>query len=130
MVLAYYGDSRTEVELRLLLDTQPSGTRVGNVMRLSGPAFEVYLRQSSLVELQEVLADKQPPIIFLKTGPLEYWSQDIAHTAVLVSLDSVTVALQDPYFGTAPQTMSLQAFAEAWAQTGQFTAFLRPRTKP
>src|ERR1700720_4641253 len=106
MVLAHCGDSRTEAELRLLLDTQPTGTRAGNLMRLSGSAFEVYLRPSNLVELQKVLADNQPPIVFQKTGALEYWSMDIFHTVVLVGLDSTTVALNDPYFPTAPQTTS------------------------
>src|SRR5438552_2894338 len=79
MVLAYYGDIRTEAELRVLLDTQSTGTRAGNVMRLSGPAFEVYLRPSNLVELQKTLADQQPAVIFLKTGALEYWTLDIFH---------------------------------------------------
>jgi ABC-type bacteriocin/lantibiotic exporter with double-glycine peptidase domain len=130
MVLAHYGDIRTEADLRLLLDTRPTGTRAGNVMRLSGSAFEVYLRSSNLVELQKVLADKQPAIVFLKTGPLEYWSMDIFHTVVLSGLDTLTVALHDPYFATGPQTTSLQSFEKAWAQTGQFTAFLRPRQKP
>jgi hypothetical protein len=55
---------------------------------------------------------------------------DIFHMAVLIGLDAVTAALNDPYFATAPQTTSLQTFEKAWAQTGQFTAFLRPRTKP
>jgi hypothetical protein len=68
MVLAHHGDSRTEAELRLLLDTQPSGTRAGNLMRLSGSAFEVYLRPSSLVELRTMLADNQSPIVFLRNG--------------------------------------------------------------
>src|SRR5712692_1893993 len=36
MVLAHHGDIRTEAELRLLLDTQSTGTRAGNLMRLSG----------------------------------------------------------------------------------------------
>jgi hypothetical protein len=35
MVLAHYGDTQTEVELRSLLDTRPTGTRAGNVMLLS-----------------------------------------------------------------------------------------------
>src|SRR6266851_1668624 len=125
MVLAQDGDLRTEAALRLLLDTQPTGTRAGNLMRLSGTALEVHLRPSNLVELQTVLADQQPPIVFLKTGALEYWSMDIFHTAVLVGVDSQTVALHDPYFATAPQTTSLRSFERAWAQTGQFTAFLR-----
>src|SRR6266849_2730875 len=67
MVLAHYGDIRTEAELRLLLDTQPTGTRAGNLMRLSGSAFEVYLRPSNLIELQKVLADNHPAIVFLCT---------------------------------------------------------------
>ena len=130
MVLAHYGDVRTEAELRALLDTRPTGTRAGNLMRLSGAAFEVFLRPSNLVELQQVLAANQPVIVFLKTGPLEYWSIDIFHTAVLVGLDSTTVALNDPYFATAPQTTSLASFEKAWAETGQFTAFIRPRQVP
>ncbi len=39
MVLAHYGDIRTESELRLLLDTQPTGARAGNLVRLSGSAL-------------------------------------------------------------------------------------------
>jgi predicted double-glycine peptidase len=116
--------------LRSLLDTQPTGTRAGNLMRLSGPSFAVHLRSSNLAELQQALADNQPPIVFLQTGPLEYWSMDIFHTAVVVGLDSATVALNDPYFATAPQTTSLESFEKAWAQTGQFTAFIRPRQQP
>lgn len=130
MVLAHYSDVRSEADLRILLDTQPTGTRAGNVVRVSGPAFEVYLRPSNLTELQSLLADNQPAIVFLKTGALEYWSMDIFHTAVVIGLDAMTVALDDPYFATAPQLTSLQSFEKAWAETGQFAALIRPRRKP
>jgi hypothetical protein len=130
MVLAHYGDVRTEADLRTLLATQPTGTRAGNVMRLSCPEFEVYLRPSNLLELQQALAAGQPPVVFLQTGGLEYWNRDIFHTAVLVGLDATAAVLHDPYFGTAPQTTSLQTFEKAWAQTGQFAALIRPRRKP
>jgi hypothetical protein len=130
IVLAHYGDVRTEAELRLLLDAQPTGTPARNVMRLSGSAFEVYLRPSNMPALQQALAAGQPPIVFVQTGPLGYWSMDIFHTAVLTGLDAVTAALHDPYFATAPQTTSLNAFEKAWALTGQLTAFLRPRKHP
>jgi hypothetical protein len=130
MVLAYYGDVRSEADLRTLLDTQATGTRAGNMMRLSGPAFEVYLRSSNLAELRSLLADNQPAIVFLQTGALEYWSMDIFHTAVLIGLDAMTVALDDPYFAAAPQLTSLQSFERAWAATGQFAALIRPRRKP
>ena len=130
MVLAHFGDLRPEAELRSLLETQPTGTRAGNVMRVSGPALEVYLRPSNLAELRAVLADQQPPIVFLKTGALQYWTMDIFHTAVLVGLDASTVALNDPFFETAPQSSTLQSFERAWAETGQFVALIRPRSKP
>lgn len=129
MVLAHYGDVRAEAELRSLLDTQPTGTRAGNVMRLSGSVFEVYLRSSNLIELQQVLVDNQPPIVFLRTGPLDYWSMDIFHSAVLIGLDPASAALHDPYWVTGPQTTSLPSFEKAWALTGQFTVFIRPRSK-
>jgi hypothetical protein len=103
MVLAHCGDVRTETDLRTLLDTQPTGTPARNVMRLSGPEFEVYLRRSNLPELQQALAAGQPPVVFLQTGALEYWSMDIFHTAVLVGLDATTALLDDPYFPTAPK---------------------------
>lgn len=99
-------------------------------MRLSGSAFEVYLRPSNLVELQSVLADNQPAIVFLKTGSLEYWGMDIFHVAVLIGLQAGMVALNDPYFATAPQTTALQNSEKAWAETGQLTAFIRPRKQP
>lgn len=127
IVLAHFGDQRAEAELRTLLDTQPTGTRAGNLMRLAGPPFEVYLRPSNLVELEKALAANQPPIVFLKTGALEYWSMDIFHVAVLVGLDAMTVALNDPYFSAAPQSATLPSFEKAWAETGQFTALIRPR---
>jgi len=130
MVLAHYGDRRTEADSRLLLDTQPGGTRVGNVMRVSGPAFEVYVRPSGLVELSTILAENQPVIVFLKTGFLSYWTVDIAHAAVVIGLDATTVALNDPYFATAPQTTSVQNFEKAWAETGQLSVLIRPRKQP
>ena len=130
MVLAHYGDVRSEADLRTLLDTQPTGTRAGNLVRLSGPTFEVYLRPSNVAELQSILADHRPIIVFLQTGALKYWNMDIFHTAVLVGLDEAIVALHDPYFATGPQSASLQGFEKAWAATGQFAALIRPRRKP
>jgi uncharacterized protein YvpB len=68
--------------------------------------------------------------VFMQTGSLDYWNMDIFHVSVLIGLDGVNAVLNDPYFATAPQTASLQNFEKAWCQTGQFTAFIRPRQKP
>jgi hypothetical protein len=118
MILAHYGDVRSEADLRSLLDTKPTGTRARNLMRLSGPTLEIYIRPSNLAELRLSLADNQPVIVFLRPGALEYWNIDIFHTTVLVGLDAMAVSLHDPYFATAPQSSSLPSFEKAWAATG------------
>jgi ABC-type bacteriocin/lantibiotic exporter with double-glycine peptidase domain len=127
IVLAHFGEVREEADLRSLLDTQPSGTRAGNIMWLSSAEFAVFARSSTQADLEKALADNQPPIIFLKTGPLGYWSVDIAHAVVLAGMDSQTVALNDPFFADAPQSTALSNFEKAWAETSQFAVFLRPR---
>jgi ABC-type bacteriocin/lantibiotic exporter with double-glycine peptidase domain len=127
MVLAHHGSIRTEAELRTLLDTGPTGTRAGNVMRVSSDQFEVHLRPSNVLELRQLLSANEPAIVFLKTGALEYWQRDIFHTAVVVGIDSTTIVLHDSYFPTGPQTTSLESFEKAWARTGQFAAFILPR---
>ena len=78
MVLAHYGVTRTEAELRGLLDTRPTGTRACNLMRLSSSTFEVNLRPSNLAELQKTLASNQPVIVFLQTGPLAALIKNVA----------------------------------------------------
>jgi ABC-type bacteriocin/lantibiotic exporter with double-glycine peptidase domain len=130
MVLAHHGDLRTEVELRLLLDTQSTGTRAGNLMRLSSPSFEVHLRPSNVGELEQLLIAHHPPVIFLQTGLLEYWTMDIYHTVILVGLETATVAVNDPFFESSPQITSMPSFEKAWAKTGQLIAIIRPRRKP
>lgn len=130
MVLAHFGDVRPEAELRSLLGTTPAGTRAGNVMRVSSPAFEVYIRPSNVTELQQALADQHPVIVYLQTGVLKYWNADAAHTAVVIGIDADSVTLNDPFFTTAPQTTSLETFEEAWAGQNRGVAFIRPRKKP
>lgn len=122
--------SSVSASARLGLLASPPGTRAGNMMRLSGPAFEVYLRPSNFAELQSLLADSHPAIVFLQIGALQYWSMDIYHTAVLIGLDAMSVALNDPYFAAAQQLTSLPSFEKAWVATGQFAALVRPRRKP
>jgi hypothetical protein len=47
-------------------------------------SLDVYVRPSSIAELQAILCDHQPAIAFLKTGALEYWNLDSLPTAVLI----------------------------------------------
>ncbi len=127
MVLAHYGRNESEDNLRQLLGTIPYyGTRANSVRRVALWGFDVS-DASSLSELQAALADGVPPIIFLRTGALDYWNVNDAHTVVLVGVDGTTVYLNDPFFDAFPQQTSLASFQQAWAATGQLAAIIRPR---
>jgi ABC-type bacteriocin/lantibiotic exporter with double-glycine peptidase domain len=127
IVLAHHGQNRTEAELRQLLSTRPDGTPARNMMAVASLGFDVQLSFSNLSQLREALAAGLPPIVFLDTGPLDYWQIDCSHVAVVVGIDDTSVYLNDPFFDTAPQQTSLVSFLQAWALNAHLAAILRPR---
>jgi hypothetical protein len=128
MVLAYYGQTHSEDELRQLLGTSPRGTPARNVGHLTSPGFDVEVKFSNAAELAAALLAGTPPLVFLDTGPLDYWSIDCAHVAVLVGMELAAVSLNDPFFDSAPQKVSLATFQQAWAANAFLAAFIHPHT--
>src|ERR1700722_15595029 len=96
MVLAHYGCVRTEDELRYVLGTTANGTPARAFSALISLGFDVQLRFTHLGELSTLLATGVPPIVFVNTGSLDYWSFDCAHILVVVGLDVTTVSVNDP----------------------------------
>ena len=127
MVLAYYGRTHAEDELRQLLQTGPRGTPARNLQHLAALGLEVEVKFSNAAELAAALQAGTPPLVFLETGSLDYWSIDCAHVAVLVAMELATVSLNDPFFDSAPQKASLAGFYQAWAANAFLAAFIRPR---
>jgi ABC-type bacteriocin/lantibiotic exporter with double-glycine peptidase domain len=127
MVLAHHGHIVLEADFRQLLDTKPSGTPARNLSRVATLGFDVQLASSNLAGLRAALASGLPPIVFLDTGTLEYWSVDCAHVAVIVGIDDTLVYLNDPFFDRAPQQASLAGFLQAWAANGHLAAIIRPQ---
>src|SRR6266571_6216989 len=102
MVLAYYGHSHSEVELRQLLRTGPRGTPARNIAHVTSLGFEVDVQFSTVAELAATLLAGTPPIVFVDTGSLGYWSIDCSHVVVLVGMELGAVSLNDPAFDSAP----------------------------
>jgi ABC-type bacteriocin/lantibiotic exporter with double-glycine peptidase domain len=127
MVLAYYGRTHSEDELRQLLGTGPRGTPAQNVKHLAALGFDVEVKFSNAAELAAALLGGTPPLVYLETGPLDYWSIACAHVVVLVGMELAAVSLNDPFFDSAPQRASLASFHQAWATTAFLAAFIRPR---
>ncbi len=128
MVLAHYGQLRTEEEVRQLLGTGPHGTRARAILQVAPLGFHVQLGRSNLAELATALRGGVPRIVFVETTLLDYWKQRCNHVAVVVGLEGANVFLNDPYFDIAPQQTSLDAFRQAWASNDCWAAFIRPQS--
>ena len=74
MVLAYHGKICTEDELRQLLGVAEYGAKARNILRIASLGFDVQVETSNLAHLGTALAAGAPPIVFLETTFLEYWS--------------------------------------------------------
>ena len=127
MVLAHFGKLHGEAEMRQVLGAAPHGTRMRNILRLASLGLDVQLGTMSLAQITTALGAGVPPLVFLETSYLDYWSIRCDHVAVVVGLDAALVLLNDPFFDTAPQRTSLTGFLQAWAVNEQYTALIRPR---
>jgi ABC-type bacteriocin/lantibiotic exporter with double-glycine peptidase domain len=125
MVLAHHGRVHSEDELRQLLKTEPRGTPARNLAHVAALGFEVEVKFSNVAELAAALLAGTPPIVYVETGSLDYWSIDCSHVAVLVGMELGAVLLNDPAFDSAPQKASLDRFLQAWADNGFLAAFIR-----
>jgi ABC-type bacteriocin/lantibiotic exporter with double-glycine peptidase domain len=126
MVLAHHGRACTEEQLRQVLGSGPHGTRARNLFLVQTLGFDVRVESFSLAQLGAALNAGVPPIVFLETAFLDYWNRRCDHVAVVVGLEVTTVALNDPYFDTAPQRTTLQGFEMAWAANEHLAAMIRP----
>src|SRR5258708_6327508 len=115
MVLAHYRCDHPEDELRQLLGTTPHGTPARALLRLAPLGVDVQLRFAHLGELSSLLEAGVPPIVFVNTGFLDYWTYDCAHVLVVVGLEVTTVAVNDPLMDSGPRQTSLSGFHAAWA---------------
>ena len=50
----------------------------------------------------------------VRTGFLDYWTEDVYHAVVVVGMDASLVYLNDPWFDVAPQAVPRDTFLAAW----------------
>jgi ABC-type bacteriocin/lantibiotic exporter with double-glycine peptidase domain len=126
-VLAFLGHQHTEAELRAAMSTGSGGTRARDLLGLAKLGFEVQLVTTDLAGIVAFLTSGQPPIALLATSSLPYWQQICNHVAVVVGVDDTHVAVNDPYFDSAPQLVSHADFLLAWSPNACTVAIVRPR---
>jgi len=127
MVLAFQGVALGEGELCRLLETQPVGTPVLNVLLLTQhvPGCHVEVTNTSFDDLVRWLQESVPPIVFVSTAPLHYWQTECLHALVVVEAGEQTVLVHDPAFATAPIAIPRDEFLAAWGELAQLAARIK-----
>jgi ABC-type bacteriocin/lantibiotic exporter with double-glycine peptidase domain len=118
MVLAFYGEQRSELELRRLLKTRVTGTSPAAVMmRLPEIGFEAQVLEASRYLLRKHIESDEPCIAHIWTATLPHWSDDVVHAVVVTDLDDDTIWINDPILASGPTRVAQTAFFAAWAAT-------------
>lgn len=124
-VLAYTGDARSEKTLIDLLDIDLAfGAPASRLLRLSRWGYQVDYDSFSLPLLRVSLVRNVPPIVLIKTGFLNYWTENAAHACVLVGLDETSAFLNDPWLSSGPQVVSLVELMAAWTEMDYLAAMI------
>ncbi len=122
MVLLALGDDASENQLAQLFDTEWYGTPASRIQRLTQRGYRVTYEQTTLEQLHHYLSQHNPVIVFLRTGGLPGWQEDVAHAVVLVGLTPDTVIIHDPVRDTGPDAVNLDAFLLAWSEMDYYCA--------
>ncbi len=125
MVLAYLGDERDEESIARLLEAEWYGVPASRITRLSAWGYRVTYEQSTLEQLRQLVAQQIPVTIFLRTGVLPGWAEDVAHAVVLVGLTDDLAYIHDPIGDTGPTSIDLNTLLLAWSDMDYYCATIQ-----
>jgi len=128
MVLAYWQRPLPYPQLLKLLRIGPAGAPYHNLKYLASSDFSVQIQSGQLKELINCLDTQIPPIVFVNTRELPYWTERTGHALLVSGLDETQIALNDPAFADAPKIIPVAEFELAWLEMDQFFAVLKPIT--
>ena len=115
MVAAYHQQPLLQADVARWLGTHGGGTPASRVQRLTQRGFEISYGTGALADLETWLNRQVPPILFIRTGELSYWTIDTPHVVVLAGLSSDQATLFDPGVETAPMTVGSDELRLAWS---------------
>ncbi len=128
MALASFGIQVPQEELAQLLSHIPgAGTPARNILRLSRYGVSVLYQQNGTPEdLEQEVRKDSVVIVFVRTGELPYWEEDVPHAVVVSGMEAGILYLNDPSFHEAPIPVPEADFLLAWDEFGcQWAAVAR-----
>ena len=126
MVLGSLGDDIAEARLARVMGSYWFGTPASRVLRLSSLGYQATYERTTFAQLHVYLARQVPCIVFLRTGGLPYWDEDVPHAVVVVGIEETVVHLHDPALDTGPIVVDATAFLLAWAEMDYYCATIEP----
>ena len=118
MVAAYWQQPIMQDDVARWLGTSNFGTFPQRVQRLTQRGFDVFYDEFGMIaDLDNWLNQQIPPILFVRTGELRYWSIDTRHAVVLAGFSGDQAHLFDPDVETAPMTVPTDELLLAWSPT-------------
>lgn len=124
MVLDYLNHSIDYPRLLQLLKSKPIGAPASNIRVLEQLNLSVTYRVTDMGGIENLLAQGQPVIVFVRTGELPYWDYSTDHAIVVVGIDDAAVYVNDPYFTQAPIAVSRGDFELAWLERDYYYALI------
>ena len=127
MALQHIGVDHSQAQLNRLFGLTSAGTPSSRIRRLSELGVQVVYASGDEVALREAIERGVPPIIFVDTGDLPYWSVRLRHAVLMVGYDDTQVFLNDPDRPTAPMSASWGDLMLAWSEFDYKYALLLAR---
>lgn len=125
MVLAYQEVPASYERLIKRLRIGPAGAPFRNLCYLEKLGVSVLIEQGEVETLLSHLTQDNPPIVFVNTQELSYWSETTGHAVVVVGIEGDLIYLNDPALAEAPQVIPVAEFDLAWLELDQFYAILK-----
>jgi ABC-type bacteriocin/lantibiotic exporter with double-glycine peptidase domain len=117
IVTAYLQQLLLQDDIAHWLDTDDLvGTPSRRITRLVRQGFNVtYDDFGTVVDLEQWLNDQTPPILFILTDELSYWTLNTQHAVVLAGFSGNEAYLFDPALDTGPINVSTDELLLAWS---------------
>ena len=113
MALAHLDITVTQAALNDLLGLTPAGAPASRLIRLEDYGVQVVFQKGTAQDLKQAIDRETPPIVFIHTSQLSYWSLDTQHALLIGGYDEEIFLLYDPAFPDPQQVHQLELML-AW----------------
>lgn len=113
MALEHLGIAVTQAELNELLKATPAGVPASCLTRIERYGVQTKFQKGTAEDLNQAIDQNIPPIVFVHTGQLPYWTINTQHALLVIGYNEEIFLLNDPAF-FQPQRVPVLELMLAW----------------